>query len=61
MFVLFQVPNGIGLVFSIFQLILYATYYKSTQRILAARQKGGDVGLSSIVVHGDADRVGDSA
>ncbi|XP_020264028.1 bidirectional sugar transporter SWEET4-like [Asparagus officinalis] len=55
------VPNGIGLVFAIGQLILYAMYYKSTQRILEARKKGGEVDLTNVVVRGDPNRVGNAA
>ncbi|VVB00867.1 unnamed protein product [Arabis nemorensis] len=33
------IPNGIGCVCGLTQLILYATYYKSTKRIMAERQK----------------------
>ena len=54
---MFQVPNGIGLVFAVAQLILYSIYYKSTQRILANRQKG-EVGLTDVVVRGESNKVG---
>ncbi|KAJ6833762.1 uncharacterized protein M6B38_338695 [Iris pallida] len=47
------IPNGIGLVFSVAQLVLYAIYYKSTQRQLEARRKG-EVGLTQVVVRGEA-------
>ncbi|KAL4348458.1 hypothetical protein GQ457_17G022550 [Hibiscus cannabinus] len=33
------VPNGLGTLFSLAQLLLYATYYKSTKRIMAARKE----------------------
>ncbi|KAJ6426411.1 hypothetical protein OIU84_022094 [Salix udensis] len=46
------VPNGMGTLFSVAQLILYAVYYRSTQRQIAARKTGdGEVGLSEL---GDA-------
>ncbi|CAN8308182.1 unnamed protein product [Cochlearia groenlandica] len=47
------IPNGIGCVFGLAQLILYGTYYKSTKKIMAERQKQpvGEVGLSSAVSH----------
>ncbi|ESW17947.1 hypothetical protein PHAVU_006G000600 [Phaseolus vulgaris] len=46
------IPNGIGTTFSVAQLILYATYYKSTKRQITARNaKGvGEVNLSEVVV-----------
>uniref|UniRef100_A0A803R6N2 Bidirectional sugar transporter SWEET n=1 Tax=Cannabis sativa TaxID=3483 RepID=A0A803R6N2_CANSA len=43
------IPNGLGTFFGVAQLILYATYYKSTQRILAER-KTKQVNLSEVVV-----------
>ncbi|KAK8491698.1 hypothetical protein V6N13_097467 [Hibiscus sabdariffa] len=33
------VSNGVGTMFSIAQLLLYGTYYKSTKRIIAARKE----------------------
>ncbi|XP_011022456.1 PREDICTED: bidirectional sugar transporter SWEET4 [Populus euphratica] len=44
-------PNGTGALFAVAQLILYAVYYRSTQRQIAARQAKGDVGLSELVVN----------
>ncbi|GAV68681.1 MtN3_slv domain-containing protein, partial [Cephalotus follicularis] len=43
-------PNGLGSLFSVAQLILYAIYYKNTKQILAAREGKGEVGLSNVVV-----------
>ncbi|XP_071730653.1 bidirectional sugar transporter SWEET4-like [Rutidosis leptorrhynchoides] len=40
------VPNGIGALLGIMQLILYATFYKSTKRMLAARREKGEMGLA---------------
>ena len=40
-----------GTLFSVAQLILYAVYYRSTQRQIAARKTDGEVGLSEL---GDA-------
>ncbi|KAL5721510.1 Bidirectional sugar transporter sweet4 [Ranunculus cassubicifolius] len=45
-----MVPNGIGAVLALIQLILYATFYKSTQRQLAERRRKGELGLSEVVV-----------
>ncbi|KAK1430657.1 hypothetical protein QVD17_13553 [Tagetes erecta] len=39
------VPNGIGALLGIMQLILYATFYKSTRQILATRNEKADMGL----------------
>ncbi|KAI4315554.1 hypothetical protein L6164_028350 [Bauhinia variegata] len=46
------IPNGLGTLFSVAQLILYATYYKSTKRQMAERKgkSQGDVNLSEVVV-----------
>ncbi|XVE58108.1 hypothetical protein DITRI_Ditri04bG0143600 [Diplodiscus trichospermus] len=50
------VPNGLGTLFSLAQLLLYATYYKSTKRIIAARQETKmEMNLSEVVVNGNGD------
>ncbi|XP_010530419.1 PREDICTED: bidirectional sugar transporter SWEET7-like [Tarenaya hassleriana] len=48
------IPNVIGGVFGVAQLILYGAFYKSTQRIMEERQRQsgkGEVGLSSVTTH----------
>jgi solute carrier family 50 protein (sugar transporter) len=47
------VPNGVGSVFALAQLILYATFYKSTKRQIAERKGKGQVDLSELVVDGE--------
>ncbi|KAJ6705391.1 BIDIRECTIONAL SUGAR TRANSPORTER SWEET [Salix purpurea] len=54
------VPNGTGTLFAVAQLILYAVYYRSTQRQIAARQAKGDVGLSEVVVNGSSTKTNSS-
>ncbi|XP_021283951.1 bidirectional sugar transporter SWEET4 [Herrania umbratica] len=51
------VPNGLGTLFSLAQLLLYAIYYKSTKRIIAARKETKmELNLSEVVVvSGDID------
>ncbi|RDX90191.1 Bidirectional sugar transporter SWEET7, partial [Mucuna pruriens] len=44
------IPNGLGTLFAVAQLILYATYYKSTKQQIAARKANGEVDLSQVVV-----------
>ncbi|CAL0330861.1 unnamed protein product [Lupinus luteus] len=44
------VPNGIGTLFAVAQLILYATYYKSTRRQIAARKGNIEMNMSQAVV-----------
>ncbi|XP_076882706.1 bidirectional sugar transporter SWEET4-like [Bidens hawaiensis] len=39
------IPNGLGSLLGILQLVLYATFYKSTQRQLAERKTAGEMGL----------------
>ncbi|RWR89577.1 LOW QUALITY PROTEIN: bidirectional sugar transporter SWEET4-like protein [Cinnamomum micranthum f. kanehirae] len=53
------IPNGLGTLFAIVQLVLYATFYKSTQRQLAEGKRKGD-GLTEVVVMGDARKVGNA-
>ncbi|XP_023750431.1 bidirectional sugar transporter SWEET4 isoform X1 [Lactuca sativa] len=40
------VPNGIGALLGILQLLLYATFYKSTKQILEARKEKSEMGLA---------------
>ncbi|XP_022737956.1 bidirectional sugar transporter SWEET7-like [Durio zibethinus] len=48
------IPNGLGTLFSLAQLLLYATYYKSTKRIIAARKEAKiEMHLSEVVVNGN--------
>jgi solute carrier family 50 protein (sugar transporter) len=50
-----QIPNGIGTMFAVVQLILYATYYKSTKEQIAARKNSkGEMNLSELVVVGNS-------
>jgi solute carrier family 50 (sugar transporter) len=37
-----QIPNGLGVLFAVAQVVLYAIYYKSTQEILEARKRKAD-------------------
>ncbi|CAL5022372.1 unnamed protein product [Urochloa decumbens] len=47
------IPNGLGVLFAVAQLILYAIYYKSTQEIIEARKRKADqVAVTEIVVDG---------
>ncbi|KAI3505314.1 hypothetical protein L1887_27382 [Cichorium endivia] len=39
------IPNGIGALLGILQLVLYATFYKSTKEMLAERKKKVEMGL----------------
>jgi len=54
------VPNGVGAVLAMVQLILYAIFYKSTKRQIAERKgKAGQVNLLELVVNGeDSKKVG---
>ncbi|KAI7725091.1 hypothetical protein M8C21_014234 [Ambrosia artemisiifolia] len=49
------VPNGLGALFGILQLILYATFYKSTKPMLAARKEKPDLGLAVMTMHNGND------
>ncbi|KAK7358497.1 hypothetical protein VNO77_00426 [Canavalia gladiata] len=44
------IPNGLGTLFAVAQLILYATYYKSTKRQIAARKANQQVDLTQVGV-----------
>ncbi|KAE8708541.1 Bidirectional sugar transporter SWEET4 [Hibiscus syriacus] len=46
------VPNGLGTLFSLAQLLLYAAYYESTKRIIAARKETKmEMDMSEVVVN----------
>lgn len=47
-----QIPNGLGAVYGLAQLILYAAYYKSTQRLIAER-KGKELSFSKVIIDDD--------
>ncbi|NP_001403451.1 bidirectional sugar transporter SWEET4 isoform 2 [Oryza sativa Japonica Group] len=46
------IPNGLGVMFAVAQLILYAIYYKSTQQIIEARKRkeADHVAMTDVVV-----------
>ncbi|KAK8954827.1 Bidirectional sugar transporter SWEET4 [Platanthera zijinensis] len=44
------IPNTLGLLFSITQLVLHVLYYKSTKMQIAERKKKGEVGLTNVIV-----------
>lgn len=48
----FQIPNGLGLLFGSGQLLLYATYYKNTKRLMAER-KARQLSLTEVVSNRD--------
>jgi len=53
------VPSVVGVVFSMAQLILYATFYKSTKRQIAEREgKAGQVNLLELVNGEESKKVG---
>ncbi|XP_021767825.1 bidirectional sugar transporter SWEET4-like [Chenopodium quinoa] len=47
-------PNGLGTIFALVQLILYATYYKSTKEQIAARKLKSTVGLTEVIYNEDS-------
>jgi solute carrier family 50 protein (sugar transporter) len=48
-----QIPNVLGVIFAVGQVILYAIYYKSTQQILEARKvKASRVPMTEVLVDG---------
>ncbi|OVA08245.1 SWEET sugar transporter [Macleaya cordata] len=51
------IPNSLGTLFGLGQLILYATFYKSTQRQIAERKSKGEMGLAEVVVAGDSKKI----
>nr|CAD1839237.1 unnamed protein product [Ananas comosus var. bracteatus] len=54
------IPNGLGVMFAVAQLVLYVMYYKSTQQQIEVRRRKGEVGMEEVVVIGDGHRVGSS-
>ncbi|XP_058100517.1 bidirectional sugar transporter SWEET4-like [Magnolia sinica] len=51
------IPNGLGALFGLAQLILYATFYKSTKNLMEARKAKGEMGLTEISVMGDSNKI----
>ncbi|XP_019054543.1 PREDICTED: bidirectional sugar transporter SWEET4-like [Nelumbo nucifera] len=53
------IPNGLGTLLGLAQLILYATFYKSTQRLKESRKsKEDELGLTELVViNGDSKQI----
>ncbi|WCJ26543.1 Bidirectional sugar transporter SWEET4 [Euphorbia peplus] len=47
------IPNGLGSLLSLAQLLLIAIFYKSTKRQLEARKAKGQIDLSEVVVNGN--------
>ncbi|KAF5460522.1 hypothetical protein F2P56_020386 [Juglans regia] len=45
-----QVPNAVGSMFGLAQLILYATFYRSTKLVIGERKHKSEVDLSEVVV-----------
>ncbi|KAJ6792405.1 bidirectional sugar transporter SWEET4-like [Iris pallida] len=50
------IPNGLGVLFSVAQLVLHAMYYKSTKEQLEVRKRKAETGLAEVVVFADADK-----
>ncbi|KAJ3686115.1 hypothetical protein LUZ61_015279 [Rhynchospora tenuis] len=48
------IPNGVGVIFSTAQLLLYAIYYKSTQRQIEARRREEQMVLGKVVLMADS-------
>ncbi|KAH0467476.1 hypothetical protein IEQ34_004714 [Dendrobium chrysotoxum] len=48
------IPNSLGVLFSVAQLILHMLYYKSTKQQLEARKKTTEIDLTAVVVKGEA-------
>ncbi|KAK9122180.1 hypothetical protein Syun_019797 [Stephania yunnanensis] len=51
------IPNSLGSLFGLAQLILYATFYKSTRRQLEAKKSKGHVAVLEVVVAGESNKV----
>ncbi|KAF8379998.1 hypothetical protein HHK36_027467 [Tetracentron sinense] len=51
------IPNCLGALFGMGQLILYATFYKSTQRHLEERKRKSETGFAGVVVVGDSNKI----
>ncbi|CAN1744103.1 Bidirectional sugar transporter SWEET4 [Linum perenne] len=57
------IPNGLGALLAVGQLVLYATFYKSTKKQIAERketEKVGDITLSQVVLALDEEVVAKS-
>ncbi|KAG8659021.1 hypothetical protein MANES_02G006600v8 [Manihot esculenta] len=50
------IPNGLGSLFALAQLTLYAVFYKSTKRQIAAREGKSELPLAQVLVNEDSKR-----
>ncbi|XP_039143655.1 bidirectional sugar transporter SWEET6b-like isoform X2 [Dioscorea cayenensis subsp. rotundata] len=56
------IPNSLGVIFAVGQLLLYVLYYKSTKKQKEERKKKGEIGLAEVVVaNGDSNKVSEWA
>ncbi|XP_020264173.1 bidirectional sugar transporter SWEET4-like [Asparagus officinalis] len=51
------IPNGLGVLFAMAQLVLHLIYYKSTKEQIEARKRKAETGLSEVVIFGEANKV----
>lgn len=51
------IPNALGVLFSIGQLVLHVMYYKSTKEQMEVRKRKAETALSEVVVYGEATKV----
>lgn len=52
-----QIPNGLGVLFAVAQLVLHAMYHKSTRRQIEARKSKSEMGLVEVVVMGETSQI----
>uniref|UniRef100_A0A6V7QTU7 Bidirectional sugar transporter SWEET n=1 Tax=Ananas comosus var. bracteatus TaxID=296719 RepID=A0A6V7QTU7_ANACO len=55
------IPNGLGLLFAVAQLVLHCVYYKSTKQQIEARRKMTDLSLAEVVVPEESCRTSTTA
>ncbi|KAH7658037.1 solute carrier family 50 (sugar transporter) protein [Dioscorea alata] len=56
------IPNSLGVIFAVGQLLLYVVYYKSTKKQMEERKKKVEIGLAEVVVaNGDSNKVSEWA
>ncbi|CAA6665764.1 unnamed protein product [Spirodela intermedia] len=51
------IPNGLGVLFAVCQLALYAFYYKSTKKQMEERRRKATMGITELVINGDSGKI----